>query len=259
MSKGKYQRKREHARQNAKKQITNVALSNGKVTPAEKQEETTNPSHSNRRHEKENSVSFREAVKRSSFTDWCIAAFTLVLTVVAIYQLIVTGGQLDTMRKDQRPWLKIINATPDNIVLTEGQTALGSIQVLNSGKTPAKDVHLEVTMQKLRSDEIPSPDWGRPHVIASTGTVFPNVTSKPLAFGLGKEEINASGFTAITQDDVQQFDTGKVYFVVYGKAIYTDFFGTDHWTHFCVYRVNGNIDVSVPARPCTQYNDVDNN
>ena len=45
--------------------------------------------------------------KRPSLTDWCLAAFTGVLTVVAIYQLVTTDNQLVTMRKDQRPWVKV--------------------------------------------------------------------------------------------------------------------------------------------------------
>jgi len=48
---------------------------------------------------------FRDWAKQnSSFTDWCIALFTLVLAVAAVYQFIIMGGQLDEMRKDQRPW-----------------------------------------------------------------------------------------------------------------------------------------------------------
>jgi len=52
------------------------------------------------------------------FTDWCMAAFTLVLATAPIYQFTIMRGQLDTMRGQleemrkqtvltERPWLKI--------------------------------------------------------------------------------------------------------------------------------------------------------
>jgi hypothetical protein len=58
---------------------------------------------------------FKEWVEReSSFTDWCITAFTLALAITGIYQYNVINRQLDAMRKDQRAWVEF-QVFPDAI------------------------------------------------------------------------------------------------------------------------------------------------
>lgn len=54
------------------------------------------------------------AKEGKTFTDWCVAVFTFVLAAAAIYQFTVMNGQLDTMRKDQRPWIDFTFASNTN-------------------------------------------------------------------------------------------------------------------------------------------------
>lgn len=143
-------------------------------------------------------MGFSEALKRSSFTDWCIAAFTLVLTVVAIYQVVVTNGQLDTMRKDQRPWIKVNDPT-SGITIATNATVLGTLKLVNSGKTPAKTMEIEVVAQKLDKDEDPVLDYSPGHITAATGTLYPNEPTplETALFGI----INSAGqFQAISDE-----------------------------------------------------------
>jgi hypothetical protein len=264
MSKGKYKRKREHARQKAEQQANQVKFPHGEVIRAEKQPEPSKKSDSKRSKKKEESMRFGEAVKRSSFTDWCIATFTLALTVVAIYQLVVTSGQLDTMRKDQRPWLKISIYTPPNSV-QENAIVIGTASLLNSGKTPAKNVLLDMAVQKLRSQEEPTLDFPQYHPTSSYGVIYPNdpqtAANESLPYGIYKQTAKAiPEYEPVTKDDFDNFRAGNLYYVVYGKVRYTDFFHTEHWTHFCNW-VTAVSPVSrvYQAQKCTAYNDIDNN
>src|SRR6266540_3762165 len=101
MGKGKYKRKKQHAQRIAQQTTKRgVVMEQKKITedkaepatkPADKPTDDKNPSRWLR---------FKYWVRdSSSFTDWCIAAFTLALAVIAVYQFRITDGQLDVMRK----------------------------------------------------------------------------------------------------------------------------------------------------------------
>src|ERR1700720_3338851 len=106
MAKGKYKRKKKHAQQQAQRRTADTVL-------PEQQEMTTNKAETTTERTKKSANSknpsqwerFKEWASRDkSFTDWCLALFTLALACAAIYQFIIMSNQLDDMRKDQRPW-----------------------------------------------------------------------------------------------------------------------------------------------------------
>src|SRR5437867_1893043 len=136
MSKGKYKRKREHAQKKAEQQEANIRLPYGKVIPPEHQTERAEAGYEKREHKQESEMGLREAIKRSSLTDWCIMLFTGVLTVVGYYQLTAMSGQLGVMREDQRPWvgLKELGSIPP---LAANVSFPIWINIGNFGKSPA--------------------------------------------------------------------------------------------------------------------------
>jgi hypothetical protein len=74
----------------------------------------------------------------SSFTDWCIVVFTLALVVVGIRQFIIMGGQLrsmdgqlDVMRKDQRPLVKL---TCEDFTTVVNSPISCNLHITNPGK-----------------------------------------------------------------------------------------------------------------------------
>ena len=94
----------------------------------------------------------------SSFTDWCITAFTLVLAVVGIYQYCVMSGQLKSMQcqqaimgqqltqaenqfaMSQRPWVDIAGDVKTETPLTfyeKGAKIKLSYFLKNAGNSPA--------------------------------------------------------------------------------------------------------------------------
>lgn len=260
MSKGKYKRKRERTRQKAKQEVNEVRFPHSEVIPAKKQPESSKESNAKRSEEKETPMRLSEAVKRSSFTDWCIAAFTLALTVVAIYQLAITGSQLDTMRKDQRPWIKVSFTSHQTQALAP---VGGTVHLVNNGKTPARGVvHGDFVVETVKNGEQPRLDYPLPYIRFTTGMITPNDT--PADIFVERERSgakNAPEIDPLMASEFEEFKQVKIFFVVYGTVHYADFFGTDHWTKFCsvILPPNPPPDSTMSGQACTNYGDVDSN
>lgn len=201
------------------------------------------------------------AKKDKTFTDWCIAAFTFVLAGAAIYQFIIMGSQLDTMRKDQRPWIKLsFTSSPTQASGPIG----GTVQITNNGKTPARGkVTADLVIEKVNNGEEPTFDYPKPHVVVILGMVPPN--DKPDVIQIERKRLAANGVNIesdpLTPDEFRDFANVKIFFVAYGIVHYSDFFGTDHWTTFCNYMSAPNppLGAAVTAAPCSKYADVDQN
>jgi len=199
---------------------------------------------------------------RCSLTDRLITAFTAVLAVAAIYQIVITGSQLDTMRKDQRPWIKI-SYTP--APLTALGSVGGTIHLVNNGKTPARGVvRGDFFVEAVKNGEQPkldSPDY--PHTKFTTGIVVPNDSPQDIPierrrFASNGSDIELDPLTATEFDDFKQV---KIFFVAYGTVYYADFFGINHWTKFCMFSgpPNPPPNTGVTAQQCSNYSDVDSN
>jgi len=263
MSKGKYKRKHERARQEEGEGASEASLPNSEGVTGEKPPKSTAKGDQNGCKEREHSMSLRETIKRSSFTDWCIAAFTLVLTVVAIYQTAVIEGQLETMRIDQRAWLKV-GGTPDkpgddhaSWKITSGQPVVYPLRVTNSGKTPAANMDMSVFVEIVDADKEPSLEYvdtpiGHPHGHATSGIVFPNVDiDQPVI-----RPSDDAGPRVATDDEVRAVKDGKAYMAVYGIVRYDDVFQRHRWTKFCIWSA---LTGTFQAKSCTQYNSADRN
>jgi hypothetical protein len=264
MSKGKYNRKREHARQKAEQEVSKIRFPDAEVVSPEKQPKTAQKSNPQRSDKKEIPMGFRESVKRSSFTDWCIASFTLVLSVVAIYQYVVMGGQLDVMRKDQRPWIKLAFNT---LTLKVGSPIGGNLHTTNNGKTPAKKFEGKFAIEKVKNGEQPRLDYGTSWVKFTGGAVFPN-DPQVQAVNMTQTVNHPSGpaYEAVTlnQVDWDDYTRGNIFFVAYGSISYSDFFRVQHWTKYCTFVGAPESPATVSpkqftAQNCTDYNDVDDN
>jgi hypothetical protein len=65
--------------------------------------------------------------------------------------------------------------------------------------------------------------------------------------------------TVLSQDELNDFIAGRIFFVAYVDVSYSDFFGTRHWTRFCNFLHPTGIVQTYTARNCTDYNDIDDN
>jgi len=99
-----------------------------------------------------------------SFTDWCVAGFTLVLAIAAIDQFSVMGEQLTEMRRQidisERPWISVEAAPENDLTFVNGrQAALGiKLSVKNVGKSIAKGIQIDAKLFPTAVDVPASPD-----------------------------------------------------------------------------------------------------
>lgn len=259
MSNGKRKGKKQRAQQRAQQRVEQaMLLENGKIedkSEAESTAERTNGGSDNKNPRRKDFM--RWIKEKSSFTDWCLVFFTGVLAVAAIYQFWILNGQLDAMRKDQRPWIKMTFGINE---LRIQSPISGTAHIVNEGKTPAREIYARVVIEEVQNGKEPKLDYNAPHGGATTGTLFPNEPPEP--FTVMKRRISSNGtpeddiFTQTKSDD---FVNGRIFYVMYGTIFYTDFFGTKHWTKQCSFHVVPGFVGTFTAQKCTNYGDIDNN
>jgi hypothetical protein len=199
--------------------------------------------------------------EKSSFTDWLVTIFTAALAGATIYTIIIIGGQLDVMRKDQRPWIKL---TFDSFGVQVNSPIGGNLRIVNYGKTVAKNITGQFEVAEVRNGEQARMEYGSASVIFTTGALFPN---DPQVRGIPLQKVaqhSPSGDTyepiMLSQTEYNDFTNGKIFFVAYGTISYSDFFRIQHWTKYCTFLTAANGPPGVfTAKNCTDYNDVDDN
>ena len=261
MSKGKYKRKRERAQQHTDKKTPETRTLKSEIRTTEDQAEHPTARQYKPEKQEDTSMKFWAWAKQTSLTDRIVAFFTAVLALASIYQFIIMGGQLDTMRKDQRPWIKI-TATP-GAFSSDGGRIGATIHITNSGKTPARGVvRGDFFVEKVKNGESPKLDYPNPHTRFTTGLIVPNDTPVDMFI----ERLRPTAKNTTESDPVigAEFDDFKqmnIFFVLYGTVRYGDFFGIDHWTKFCAVLVPPQPppNSTNTGQPCTNYSDVDSN
>jgi hypothetical protein len=192
---------------------------------------------------------------RSDSTPW----WKILLEVAAVLVLVVytpfAGLQWESMHDalliDQRAWVSVV--VPNGFPLG-GSSIPASIQITNTGKTPARDVEGDIVATVLKKGEEPSFDFstGHPYNRLYAGAIFPNApintTITVVRYGSQSPE------TIIPTAELrQQIANGESYIIFYGKITYVDVFGASHWTAFCTGSGNALGDL----KKCLSYNDVD--
>jgi hypothetical protein len=263
MSKGKSKRKREHGKAAVKQNSLGIEL-------LESNKEATHPdaAKSARQEKREPSMSFgnrlRELWRACSLTDRIIAVFTGVLAAAAIYQFIITNGQLDTMRKDQRAWVALsVSGDPQ---ISEDK-ASGNVTIswglilVNTGKTLARHSSVEAVVDTVRNGDAPTFAYDNGITWQTDAVVLPNTPTPIVGKMLHKTKIkDQPEETILTHPEYQDLLDGTQYLVVYAKSSYLDIFGTEHWQHFCGFKgLSPKPTTLMGARACTNYNDVDDN
>jgi hypothetical protein len=204
------------------------------------------------------SMEFRERLKQSSVADWLLLLFTAVIAGATIYQFIILGGQLDAMRKDQRPWVKVAFEIG---TVTAQSPIIGVAHIVNGGKTPARDLRGEIVIERVKNGEEPTFGYPNPHSEFTTGTLFPNEAPANVPIQRVRYINNgpATEDDILTQTEFEDFRKTRVFFVIYGTVFYKDFFGIGHWTKQCAFFAPVDVPGQFTAQKCTNYSDIDNN
>jgi hypothetical protein len=170
------------------------------------------------------------------------------------------------MRTDQRAWISMSSGPGKAQKDANGNTSVTvPMSIVNTGKTPAKQIFSKVVVEKVRNGESPEFIYeNRPHVNDSTGTIFPN--APPAQFDAvllqGKPHKPGEPDTEpvlLTPFQFQDLVDGTSYLAIYGTTSYTDVFDIKHFVNFCSFASFSPTTIQVTARKCSDYNDVDNN
>ncbi len=223
MSNSRGKSKQQHRQETIPQHPPNIELPKGR-----QEAQQPNEGLPARQGKKEPSMSLGELWKRCSLTDRIIAFFTAVLAVTSIYQFIVMNGQLNTMRKDQRPWVDIsFTPGPAQALAPIG----GTIRFENKGKTPARGVvRGEFVVEKVRNREQPRLDYTKPYAEFTMGMITPEDAPLDMAVQRLRSSSTDKGAQAdrLTVSEFEEFSQVKIFFVIYGTIYYSDFFGTSH-------------------------------
>jgi hypothetical protein len=249
LSKGKYKRKRERKDERAQQNDAQPNLSSCEGEGTGHKGDAANSDKSDRNEKKEVLVRLPETIKRSSFSDWCLVAFTCALAVLGYFQFETMTSQLNVMRNDERAWIQIKPASKDQPQFIEGEKFDYSLTLSNIGKTPARNIRMKAFMNIVPSSQqanLKCVEEGCPGDEVFYGSFFPNDSTTYLmerARGMSTEQTNA-------------WNNGAAYFAVFGMLTYSDVFNVPHWSKFCIwYSKAGNYS----AENCTAYNSVDDN
>ena len=256
MSKGKYNRKKQHSRKHAQQNAASPPTLDERVNPKTKAEAGAKREDETKCKE-EQRMGLRERIKRSSVTDWLLTLFTLVLAATAIYHFIILRGQRDVMRKDQRAWIAVTQKI--NSVITVDAAPSTTLTITDTGKTPATHVVAHACLEVVTEGREPHFDEPGMHTIMTAGVLPPNV---PTEMTVVRRRFKVGGKTReaednpLTLEEKASLDDGKAWMALHGIIWYDDIFKTRHWIKFC--RWSTAKPGTYHAAGCTSYNSVDN-
>jgi hypothetical protein len=241
MTKGKYKRKREHAQQQTHQEVQDVRLSDSKVIPSKQQPKTSEKRDTERREKRKVWMRFNEAIKRSSFTDWCIAAFTCALTVVGYYQLNAMSGQLEEMRRSGRPYVFVGVSFTDQHEWDTQHTMPIDLKLINTGNSPAVDLVNTLPQIEIGPDALTKTRACRIDYPNSTPVTLPPNQSQMLGISLP-----VARTPVIDPEEQGRIKAHTDFVVVYGGVKYSGLGGGDFETVYCyLYNPKG-----IPFSPC---------
>ena len=91
--------------------------------------------------------------RETTFTNSVIALFTALIFGIGVMQAVLLSNQLDDMRKDQRPWIKV--TVDPNTTVRPYLAIVEHFHLINSGKTPAKGTVAEAEIEIVKNGERP--------------------------------------------------------------------------------------------------------
>ena len=160
---------------------------------------------------------------------------------------------VDISRRDQRAWMGF-SLGPEAIQLGIGQTFSVPTILINSGKTPARDVRGKIVVGVFdRGQPIDfSYGSGQAHYDIAAGTVFPSGYFSESFMAIRHGESKPEPIL-ITQPMRTAIESNEKFVAVHGTITYTDIFNVNHWTRYCRVITNPSL---IPM-DCVQYNSTD--
>ncbi len=160
-----------------------------------------------------------------------------------------------SFKQDERAWMAF-KFMEGSLTLTIDKSFLVPTELVNTGKTPAKNVHGNIVVGVFKKGEDLDFTYTPSHANygVRAGTIFPNGKIVESFEGIkhGQEHAEPIIFTVPMKDEVF---SAQSFIVVHGKIVYNDIFGIEHWTTYCRYVLHPELI----SEQCTRYNDTDDN
>ena len=152
-----------------------------------------------------------------------------------------------TFRDEQRAWVGADNVT--NIVIKENEIPSFSVQIKNTGKTPA--LHLRFVTSGTSQPAGQKINFEYPGLAPGPQIASNFVLQPESTYGLGVG--GQPSIAPLKRHQVEVVSSGENWFWVYGKITYEDVSGRTHHTKFCFIIA---IDLT-NSHPCDTYNEAD--
>ena len=209
----------------------------------------------------------KERRKRIKYrAELAVGFFVIVYTLVTVgiwyankkvaedtHQSVVNADA--NFRIDERAWMAF-KFMEGNITFTVDKSFLVPTELVNTGKTPAKNVHGNIVVGVFKKGEALDFTYspGHANYAVRAGTIFPNgkIVESFEAIQHGQEHAEPIVFTTALKDELWN---AKSFVVVHGRISYNDIFGKEHWTTYCRYVLHPELI----SEECTRYNDTDDN
>jgi hypothetical protein len=160
-----------------------------------------------------------------------------------------------SFKQDERAWMAF-KFVEGSITFTINKSFLVPTELLNTGKTPAKNVHGNIMVGVFEKGEPLDFSYSAGHANykVQAGTIFPSGKIVESFEGIkhGQERTEPIIFTVPLKNDLF---SAKSFIVVHGRIDYKDIFGIEHWTTYCRYVLHPELI----SEECTRYNDTDDN
>ena len=158
-------------------------------------------------------------------------------------------------RRDERAWVGF-KFSEGKLTLTLGKSFFVPTQFVNTGKTPAKNVHGSIRVGVVKRGEPLDFSYapGRAHYEIFAGTIFPTGAISESFEAIQHGPLKGESII-LTKPMLDDIFAGNSIIVVHGKIIYSDIFGTEHWTTYCRYVLHPEII----SHECMNYNNTDDN
>jgi uncharacterized repeat protein (TIGR01451 family) len=156
---------------------------------------------------------------------------------------------IDNSHRDERAWVGISRIQTDPTVVQAGKTFVYLLDLSNTGRTPAKNVHGFMLTDPQLPGHLPDFSYSTDAPFKA-GTILPS-TSISTVMKLGIR--NPMGGAELTPKAIERFAAGDIDLFVHGIVYYEDIFHAQHWTSFCfkVARDFAKYDA------CATHNDTD--
>jgi hypothetical protein len=210
-----------------------------------------------------------------------MAVFAVIYSGITLGLYLIATRQLDGMKKEQRPWIRISTQTssppgpntpspnpPGPATPSLGKSSpnkpgpgrpspdtpspalpektvpfIFPLHLTNVGKTPAKYIEADLFIESVKNGREPLLNKSSFLTSLTTGVFFPNVPADFLA-----------PYTLL-QSDWEDYREGRSFLVIYGRVTYKDVFQTEHWTDYCEFHALN--PGTYTTRKCTDYNNTD--